>query len=264
MSSVKPSPSLSSSPTIGNLLLTFLLLQTPAVLPSGGAVPMPLIRSIDLDAKALLNEPVSLLAADTLALRVESSREAYYKLSERGEVLAAGELLPGSNSLRFTRPGLSARSQSLFFLLDLLENGKSAQKNIRVMVTVEGKMETDSPEREPLSGSFTLGMYHAKSLIGFREKSMGELLKLKTGPVVPVADPGLSGAAGRNPAMGQSVSVLGLGMALAKFLAGKKAEKRMKAKTIEQQKKRLAMNIIRQGANGEKREIPIVLELRVE
>ncbi len=248
---------------MGNLLLTFLLLQTPAVLPNTGAVPMPLIRSIDLDAEALLGEP-ALLAADTLALRVESSRGAYYKLSERGEVLAAGELLPGSNSLRFTRPGLSARSQSLFFLLDLLENGRTGQKNIRIMVTVEGKMETDGPEREPLSGFFTLGMYHADSLIGFRKKSMGELLKLKTGPVIPVPDPGLSGAAGRSQAVGQSVSVLGLGMALAKFLAGKRAEKRMKARSIEMQKKRLAMSIIRQGANGEKREVPIVFELRVE
>jgi hypothetical protein len=107
-------------------------------------------------------------------------------------------------------------------------------------------------------------MYHSGRLFGFRKKSMVELLKLKTGPVAPVPDAGLSSAAGRNPSAGQSISLLGLGMALAKYLAGKKSEKRMKAFTAESQKKSLVLSIIRQDADGQKHEIPVEIELQVE
>jgi hypothetical protein len=69
----------------------------------------------------------------------------------------------------------------------------------------------------------------------------------------------LSGSAGRSPAAGQSISLLGVGMALAKYLAGKKAKNKIQAHAAERQKKRLAMSIIR-----DKREIPVVIELRVE
>jgi hypothetical protein len=243
---------------MGSLFLCLLLLPAPAALPDAGAVPRPLIRAVDLDADALQADP-ALLAADTLALVVESGREAFYKLSEQGVVLASGKLLPGANPVRFRRPGLTAGSQSLFFVLDLLEQDASAQKFLRVQVTLGDKPGSQPGEPAGLSGSFRLEMYHSGQLFGFRKKIMADLLKLKTGPVMPVPDPALSGAAGRSPSAGQSISVLGVGMALAKFLAGKKAKKRLQAHAAEMKKKRLAMTIQR----GQ-REIPIVLELRSE
>lgn len=248
---------------MASLLFCLLLLPAPADLPVASAVTSPLIRAIGLDAGALSADP-TLLAADTLALVVECDREAFYKLSERGDVLAAGKLLPGANPLRFTRPGLTAASQSLFFVLDLLEPGASTQKFLRVQVTVEGQPGSGPGGPAGLSGIFRLEMYHSGRLFGFRKKTMAELFKLKTGPVLPVPDPGLSGSAGRNPSAGQSVSLLGLGMAFAKYLAGKKAEKRMKAYNAESQKKSLALIIIRQDRDGQKREIPIEIDLRIE
>ena len=243
---------------MASLLLFFLMRPALQALPEAKPVPAPLIRAIDLDAGTLLADP-ALLAADTLSLVVESRREAFFKLSERGAVLAAGKLLAGGNALRFTRPGLAAGSQSLFFLLDLLEPGSVGQKFIRVQVTVEGRAGMDPGEKAELSGIFRLEMYHDASLFGWRKKSMADLLKLKTGPVVPVPDPGLSSSAGRGQPAGQSVSVLGLGMALAKFLAGKKAEKRAQAREAESQKKRLAATIRRNG-----RDVRVVVELRIE
>lgn len=248
---------------MGSLLLACLLLQAqPAPLDSG-ALSMPLIRSIDLDAETLLSDS-SLLAADILALTVESNRAAYYKLSERGDLLASGKLLPGANSLRFTRPGISLRSQSIFLTLDLLEEKTATQKFLRIQVTVEGKGEMEPEHKEALSGLFRLEMYHADRLIGFRKKRMDELLKLKTGPVMPLSDPGLSGSAIRNQPAGYSISVLGLGMALAKHLAGKKVEKAKQERAVRLQKRHLVTTISRRETKGEKREIPIVIELRVE
>lgn len=239
-------------------LLLLLLLLPAAALPGAGEIPLPLIPAIDLNAELMLTRP-DLAAADTLALLLEASREAYYKISERGEVLAAGQLRPGSNSLLLARPRMFAGSQSLFFLLDLLENGEVSQKKITIAVQVAGGPEMERREKAALSGSFTLAMFHAGRPIGFRQKSMAALLNLKTGPVMPVADPALGSYAGRNQSAGQSVSILGLGMALAKFLAGKKAEKRAQSVAAESRKKRLAMSISR-----DKREIPIVIELKTE
>jgi len=239
-------------------LLALLLLQSPAAVPGSVEISMPPIGAVDLNAGMLLKRP-DLAAADTIVLRVEANREAYYKLSEGGEVLAAGQLLRGDNSLLFVRPGLLTRSQSLFFLLDLLENGAHWQKKINIAVTVDAQAEMERKEKPGLSGSFTLGMYHAGRLIGFRKKSMLDLLNLKTGLVIPVEDPGLSGSASRNRAASQSVSLLGLGMALAKYLAAKKARARMEAQAIEKQKKRLALSIHR-----DQQEIRIVIELQVE
>ena len=102
-------------------------------------------------------------------------------------------------------------------------------------------------------------MYHDGRLIGFRKKNMTELLNLKTGLVLPVKDPGITGSAIRNQPASQGVSLLGLGMALAKFLAGKKAQSKIEAQATEQQKKRLTMSFIR-----DKREVRVVIELRVE
>jgi hypothetical protein len=244
-----------------SLLLCLLLL--PADLPAAAAPPLPLLRAVSLDAAALRGDP-ALLAADTLALLVESEREAFFKLSERGEVLAAGKILPGTNSLRFRRPGLFRASQALFFVLDLLESEIGSQKFLRVRVTVEGGPGIVPDRLAQLSGSFRLDMYHSGRSFGFRKKSMVELLKLKTGPVTAVPDPGLSGSAIRDRPASQSVSVLGLGMALAKYLAGKKAAKHLKAFNEEAQKKSLALTVTRQGADGQKREIPIEIDLQVE
>jgi len=248
---------------MASLLFCLMLLPAPAVRPEAAALPLPLVRAVSLDAAALRSDP-TLLAADTLALVVESSREAFFKLSERGEVLAAGKLLPGATCLRFTRPGLTAASQSLFFVLDLLEQDAGTQKFLRVQVTVEGGQGREPDRPTELSGSFRLDMYHSGRLFGFRKKSMVELLKLKTGPVTAVPDPGLSGSAIRDRPASQSVSVLGLGMALAKYLAGKKAGKRLKAFNEESQKRSLALTVTRQGADGQKREIPVVIDLRIE
>jgi hypothetical protein len=248
---------------MASLLFCLLLLPAPSARPDTGTVTSPLIRAIGLDAGALSADP-ALLAADTLALVVECDREAFYKLSERGDILAAGKFLPGATFLRFRRPGLTAVSQSLFFVLDLLEQDRTTQKFLRVRVTVAGKPGSGPSAPTGLSGIFRLEMYHSGRLFGYRKKSMVELLKLKTGPVLSVPDPGLSGAAGHSPAAGQSVSVLGLGMALAKYLAGKKAEKQLKAFKTESQKKSLALTITRQDTDGQKREIPIEIELQVE
>lgn len=236
---------------MGSLLLMLAWLQAPAV----GAFPMPLVRSIELDDGILLSTP-SLLATDTMALRVEAGRVADFKLSEQDEVLAAGRLLPGGNSLRFRRPGLSDRSQALTFLFELLENGEITRKTIRVIVTVEGGTDADP---STLSGSFTLEMHHAGRVIGFRRKKMTELLKMKSGPAMPVEDPGLSGSAIRSRPESHSVSLIGLGMALAKHLARKKAEKRLMARNAETLKKKLTVNIIRR-----QQEVPITIELRID
>jgi len=239
-------------------LLALLLLQ-PQIAAAGTAeISRPPVGAIELDAVRLLARP-DLPAADTLVLLVETSREAYFKLSERDVILASGQLLKGSHPLPFTRPGMFARSQSLFFLLDLLENGTHWQNKISVTIAVDAKTEMAAGGKPGLSGHFALGMYHAGRLVGFRKKNMLDLLNLKTGPVVPVPDPALSGSAGRSPAAGQSISLLGVGMALAKYLAGKKAEKKLRAHAAESQKKRLALTILRA-----KKEIPIVIELRVE
>jgi len=243
---------------MASLLFCLMLLPAPAALPDATAPPLPLVRAISLDAAALRSDP-ALLAADTLALVVESSREAFFKLSERGEVLAAGKLLPGATALRFTRPGLTAASQVLFFVLDLLESEASAQKFLRVQVTVEGGPGNEPDRPAELSGSFRLDMYHSGRPFGYRKKSMVELLKLKTGPVTAVPDPGLSGSAIRDRPASQSVSIVGLGMALAKYLAGKKAAKRMKAFNEESQKRSLALTVRRDG-----REFPVVIELKTE
>ena len=248
---------------MNSLLLALLLLPQAGGLPGAGTVRPPLVLAIDLDAGALLADP-ALLGSDTMALRVESSRDAYYKLSERGEVLAAGKLSPGSNPLRFARPGLCEKGQSLLLLLDLLEEGRPSQRIIRLQVTVGGETPAGLPRGQELSGRFAVGMYHADRLVGFRKKSLGELWKLTTGTVVPVADPALVGSAIRSQPASQSISILGLGMALAKYLAGKKAEKMRKAHTAELRKKKLELSVTRLGADGEKREIPIAIELRVE
>lgn len=248
---------------MAKFFLALLLLLPAAALPGAGEISRPLIRAVDLDADMLLKNP-ALAAADTLSLRVEADREAPYKVSEQSTILAAGQLQPGSNSLQVTRSELFARSQSLVFLLEWLENGAVFQKKLTISVSVEGEPEMETRETTGLSGSFTLEMYHSGSLIGFRKKSMGSLLKLKTGLVVPMPDPGISNAAGRSQSAGQSISLLGLGMALAKYLAGRKAKKRIQAHTAEMQKKKVTLAITRPGKNGEKRESKVGIELRVE
>ncbi len=62
---------------MASLLLCLMLLPAPAVLPDTGATTLPLIRAVSLDAAALRSDP-ALLAADTLALVVESGREAFF------------------------------------------------------------------------------------------------------------------------------------------------------------------------------------------
>jgi len=239
-----------------SLLLCLLVLQTPPALPAARAPAEPLVRSLDLDAAALLADS-SLLAADTLVLALESRRGAFYKLSERGDILAAGKLLPGVNSLRFSRPGLMAASRSFFFVLDLLEDGSPAQKFLRVQVTAEGG--PGAAAEKALSGTFQLEMYHSGRLFGFRKKSMTDLLTLTTGPVTPVTDPALSESAIRSQPKSSGIPVLGLAMALAKHLVNKRAEKRARARAVESQKRRLSMTITRGG-----REIPVTIELKAE
>jgi hypothetical protein len=246
---------------MASLLLVILLLPAPAIPSGNDGIPLPLLRSIDIDAKTLLDDP-ALLAADTLALVVTSRRSAYYKLSERGEVLAAGRILPGPNSLRFARPGLAARSQSLFLVLDLLEDGARVEKFIRLQVTLEGRTEAE-PSIPALSGNFNLEMYHAGRLIGFRRKRMQDLVKLTTGPGAPAADP-LAGASFRPRPSGNSVPVLGLAMALARHLAKKQAERKVSAQAAEMGKRRLETVLVRPGPDGAQRRVPIVIELRTE
>lgn len=240
---------------MASLLLALAFLQAPPV-PVADAGPAPLLRAIELDADAMLADP-SLLAADSLALAVTCSRQADYKLSERGRVLAAGRLLPGTNPLRLVRPGLTRGSQTLLLLLELLEGGAVTRKSLWVKVTASAE-EAPAPAAA-LSGSFTLEMVHSGRVIGFRKKAMTELLNLKTGPVTPVSDPGWSGSAMRSRPESSSLPLLGLAMALAKHLAQKKAEKRLQARHAEARKRKLETVIRRDG-----KEWPITVELQVE
>lgn len=248
---------------MAEFLLMMLLLGLPAPLPAAGQVPASPVRAIDLDADMMLKSP-ALPASDTLALRVESGREVYYKVSERGEILASGKLLPGSNSLLVARPGLFAGSQTLFLLLDLLENETRFQNKITIAVTVEGGPQAAAGAKTALSGLFTLGMYHDGSLVGLRKKSMGDLLVLKTGPVTDVPDPGISGSAIRDRPVSQSVSVLGLGLALAKYLAGKKAAAAAKARSRALQKKELTLDFAVTDKNGALRRVRAGVTLQVD
>ncbi len=239
-----------------------LLLLVAWLLPGAPAeVALPPIQAIALDAPALLADP-SLLASDILALRVTSRGQAAYKLSERGEVLAAGMLLPGGNTVRFARPGLCAGSQSILLLLEAFETGAPQQKFIRLQVAVAGRTAAE-PAAPARSGNFNLEMYHAGRLIGFRRKRMQDLVQLTTGPGTLAANP-LDSASFRPQSSGNSVSVLGVAMALARHLAGKKAAKRMKSFNAESQKRSLSLTMTRQDADGQKREIPIEIELQVE
>lgn len=242
------------------LLALVFLLATP-VAGAAAEVPLPPVQAIALAAGALRDDP-SLLASDTLALVVTSRVQAAYKLSERGEVLAAGMLLPGENALRFSRPGLCSGSQSLLLLLEALAGGAPQQKFIRLQVTVAGRSAAE--EAAPaLSGNFSLEMYHAGRLIGFRRKRMQELVKLTTGPGTLAANP-LDSASFRSQPSGNSISVLGVAMALAKHLAKKKAEKETRAQAAEMGKRRLETAIVRAGPDGAKIQVPVVLELKTE
>jgi hypothetical protein len=246
---------------MARLLLWLLLLAAPAG-QAATAPPAPLLTAVGIDAAALRAEP-SLLAADTLALAIDCRREAFFKLSEREAVLAAGKLLPGRNGLRVSRPGLFLHSQSLLLVLETLDNGATARKFLRLRVTVDGRPE-EEPPGAGMSGAFRLEMFHGGRLIGFRQKRMPELVKLTTGGVAAPADP-LSGASLRGtPPQGQSVSIVGLGMALAKYLARKKADREVKEQAGEMEKRRLSLAIVRRLADGTERTVPIELELRSE
>ena len=226
------------------------------------APPVPPVIAAWLDAVALRTDP-SLLANDTLALTVDCGGEAFYKLSERDAVLAAGKLLSGSNGLRFSRPGLFQRSQSLLLVLEALDNGATARKYLRLRITVDDRPE-ESAAGAPLSGTFRLEMFHGGQLIGFRQKRMQELVKLTTGKVAAPADP-LRGASLRGtPPQGDSVPIVGLGMALAKYLAKKKANREAKEQAGEMEKRRLSAVITRRQADGTERAVPVEIELRTE
>lgn len=249
---------------MASLLLALLLLPAPAA-QVAAAPPGPPVIAVGLDAAALRADP-SLLAGDTLALAVDCGREAFYKLSERDAVLAAGRLLPGSNGLRISRPGLFLRSQSLLLVLETLANGETARKFLRLRITVDDRPEEQNAGavRRQLSGAFRLEMFHGGRLIGFRQKRMPELVKLTTGGVAAPADP-LRGASLRGtPPPGESVSIVGLGMALAKYLAQKKAGREAKAQAGEMEKRRLSAAITRRQADGTERTVPVEIELRTE
>jgi hypothetical protein len=246
---------------MADLLFCLLLLQGQAGLPA--AVAPPPLRAIALDAVALEADP-SPLAADTLALVVEYAGGAFFKLSEGDAVLAAGRFLPGANALRFTRPGLTATSRSLLFVLDLLEGDVPTHKLLRLQVTV-----AERPDSGPASGkgparTFRLEMYHQGRLFGYREKSMVELLQLTTGQVLPVPDPGLSGAVGRTPGAGQSASLLGLGTAVARLLAGKKPAAGRPPAVPETIKKSLSLTLTRPDAQGLVRAVSVSIVLSVD
>lgn len=250
---------------MASLLLWLLLLPSPAAqaVAAPAAEPTtPPVIAVGLDAAALRADP-SLLASDTLALTVDCGREAFYKLSERDAVLAAGKLLSGSNGLRVSRPGLFLRSQSLLLVLEALDNGSTSRKYLRLRITVDDRPE-ESAAGAPLSGAFRLEMFHGGQLIGFRQKRMQELVKLTTGKVAAPADP-LRGASLRGtPSPGDSVSIVGIGMALAKYLAKKKAGREAKEQANEMEKRRLSAAITRRQADGTERIVPIELELRTE
>ncbi len=221
------------------------------------------IRDIILNVSLLQNNP-ALLAADTIGIIVEAGRETDFKLSAQDEIIACGKLRSGNNMLLLTWPGMFAKTQTLPFMLESQAGTQVLQKTILITVSVADNREQVGAPRQTLAAEFTIHMYMAGQLIGFRKKTMIELVKLTTGTVRAVEDPALRGSAIRSVPSSQSISILGLAMGMAKYLAEKKLAAAKKVTMVDAQKRKISVVISKSDKNGEKRTIRAMIELQTK
>jgi hypothetical protein len=240
-------------------LVFFLLLLPQALSAQGEANAADPIRDITLNAGLMQNDP-GLLASDSVGIIVEARAAAFYKLSARDVVVASGQLLSGSNFLLVSCPGMFARTQSLMFSLELKTGARELQKTITISIAFIDNGAEDGGAGPVPAGDFTIQMFKADRLIGFRKKTMTDLVKLTTGLVTAVDDPARSGSAIRGTPPSQSVSILGLAMGIAKYLAEKKtADAKTAAQTLSRKRK---MAVRFDGSTG--KTVRAEIELRTE
>jgi hypothetical protein len=238
------------------------LLFLPVQGASGSDFPYP-IRDISLNVNLIQNNS-DFLAADKIGIIVEAGMETYYKLNAHDEIIACGQLVSGNNTLLLTWPGMFAKTQTLPFMLEIKAGPRLLQKMILITVTVAGSGEqTALPEQAP-AGAFTVRMFLADQLIGFRKKTMTDLITLTTGLVTAVDDPALSGSAIRSVPPSQSVSIFGLAMGIAKYLAGKKLTAAKKTTQVNSQKHKMSVVFYSSDKNGEKKTVQATIELQTD
>jgi hypothetical protein len=224
--------------------------------------PYP-IRDISLNVNQLQDNP-DLLAADKIGIIVEAAMDAYYKLIADDETIASGQLVSGNNTLLLSWPGMFAKNQTLPFMLELKAGPRLLQKMIFITITVAGSREQTSLAAQPASGEFTIQMFLAGQLIGSRKKTMTDLIKLTTGLVTAVDNPALSGSSIRSAPPSQSVSIFGLAMGIAKYMAEKKLAAVKKTTQFNAQKRKTSVVFRTSDKNGEKQTVQAMIELRTD
>lgn len=206
------------------------------------------IRDIVLNAGLMQNTP-GLLAADSIGIVVEARAVGFFKLNARDAIIASGQLLNGNNFLRVNWPGMFARTQTLPFSLELKTGTRVFQKTITISITITGDGSQDNEPDPVPAGECTIRMLKAGHVIGSRKKTMADPLQLTTGLVTPVDDPARSGSAIRNTPPGQSVSILGLAMGMAKYLSEKKTADAVKTVRLISRKRKMTVRF--DSAEGE-------------
>jgi hypothetical protein len=220
------------------------------------------IRAIYLNVDMLQNNP-ALLAADTIGIIVEANCEAYFRFLDQGETMQSGQLLRGQNPLTISRQGLLAKTASYFFILELKTAERMLQRQIIIRVTAAADPEQSPPVIKSVTTIFTVAMFKDNELIGFRKKTMTDLITMKTGLVVPRPDPGLTGSAIRSTPSSQSISILSLGLGVAKYLAEKRAAAMQRKTLAEAQKKKMIVSFSKTAANGENKKVSATIELEI-
>jgi hypothetical protein len=238
------------------------LLSLPLQGQTGSDTSNP-IRDITLNVNLLQNNP-GLLAADTIGVIAEAREETYYKLSVQDEIIVSGRLINGENSLLITWPGMFAKTQTLPFIMELKASTEVQQKTIIIIVTIAGGGEKTVEPKPAPAREFTITMFQAGQLIGFRKKTMTDLIPLTTGLVTPVADPALQGSAIRSAPPSQSVSILGIAMGIAKYLAEKKLASAKKLALANAQKRKMAVSFDISDKNGKKKTVHAEIELQMK
>jgi hypothetical protein len=220
------------------------------------------IRAIYLNVDMLQNNP-DLLATDTIGIIVEANCPAYFRLLDQGETLHSGQLLAGQNPLSISRQGLLTKTAAYVFILEL----KSAERILQKKIIIRVKAATDQ-EQSPLviksvTTIFTLEMFKDNESIGFRKKTMTDLITQKTGLVVPRPDPGLTGSAIRDRPSNQSIGLVTLAMGIAKYLAEKRTAAMQRKTLAEAQKKKMTVSFSKTAANGENKKVSATIELEI-
>jgi hypothetical protein len=238
------------------------LLSLPLLGQTGSNSSDP-IRDITLNVSLLQNNP-ALLATDTIGIIVEAREEAYYKLSAQDEIITAGRLVSGSNALLITRTGMFAKTQSLPFNLELKTGDLMHQKAIVITITIAGGAEQSAESKRSPASEFTITLFQSGRQIGFRKKTMTDLLQLTTGLVTPVDDPAATSPTIRSTPPGQSISILGLAMGIAKHLADKKLAAAKKIALAKSQKRKMAVHFNQGKKNGRENTVHAEIELEAK